>query len=96
MPVSPHILAAATSLFVALLAGTMALLGFRSFQKTRNPRLVFVVIAFVAFTLKSLFVGYNVFTHVIAHDAIEFVSAMFDLLIIFTLFLPFFVGFRGE
>lgn len=96
MPVSPHILAAATSLFVALLAGTMAMLGFRSFQKTRNPRLVFVVIAFVTFTLKSLFVGYNVVTHVIPHDAIEFVSAMFDLLIIFTLFLPFFVRFHGE
>lgn len=92
MPVSPTVLAAVTSGIVALLAATMAVLGFRSFRKTQNPRLVFVVIAFIAFTLKSLFVGYNVLSHAIEHDAIEFISAMFDLLIIFTLFLPFFVG----
>ncbi len=96
MPVSPHTLAAATSLFVALLAWIMAVLGFRSFQKTRNPRLVFVVIAFVTFTVKSLFVSYNVISHVVPHDAIEFISALFDLLIIVTLFLPFFVSFDGE
>lgn len=96
MPVSPTFLAAATSGIVALLAAAMALLGFRSFNKTRNPRLVFVVIAFIAFMLKSLFVGVNVLTHMIPHDAIEFVGAMFDLLIIFTLFLPFFVRFHEE
>lgn len=89
--VSPTTLAAAASAFVALLAAIMAFLGYRSFQKTRNPRLVFVVVAFLAFVIKSLFVGYNVTSHVVRHDAIEFVSALFDVLIVVLLFIPFFM-----
>lgn len=87
---SPTNLAVAASLLVATLTLVMAYLGLRSFQKTRNPRLVFVVVAFVAFALKSLFVSYNVFWHAVPHDSIEFVSALFDVLIVVMLFIPFF------
>ncbi len=86
---SPTTLAVAASTIVALLATTMAYLGFRSFRQTRNPRLVFVAVAFLVFAIKSIFVGANVQTHVVQHDAIEFVSALFDVVIVVLLFLPF-------
>jgi hypothetical protein len=87
---TPTNLAIATSILVALLTAVMAYVGFRSFQKTKNARLVFVVVAFIAFALKSLFVAYNVSGHAVPHDSIEFVSALFDLLIVVLLFIPFF------
>lgn len=90
-PVSPTDLATIASLLVALLAAIMAYLGLRSYQKTKNPRLVFVAVAFLAFVIKSLFVGYNVNFHAVPHDSIEFVSALFDVLIVVTLFIPFFL-----
>jgi len=88
-------LAVAASAIVALLAGALAYLGFRSYGKTRNPRLVFVAVAFLVFAIKSVFVGANVQTHTVQHDAIEFVSALFDLVIIVLLFLPFVTNGRG-
>ncbi len=84
-------LAVATSLGVALLSLVMAYLGVRSFLATDNSRLLFVVMAFAVFALKSLFVAYNVRSHVVDHDAIEFVSALFDLIIVMLLFVPFLV-----
>lgn len=93
MPISTTTLAVATSICVAAIAGLMAALGFKSFRKTRNPRLLFVVTAFGVFSLKSVFVAYNVNSHVVPHDGIEFVSAIFDLLIVVLLFLPFIVNF---
>jgi NO-binding membrane sensor protein with MHYT domain len=88
-------LAVAASAIVAVLASVLAYLGFRSFHKTRNPRLVFVAVAFLVFAIKSVFVGANVQTHLVPHDAIEFVSALFDLVIVVLLFLPFAMNRRG-
>lgn len=92
---SPTNLAVAASAIVALLASVMAYLGFRSYAKTRNPRLVFVAVAFLVFAVKSVFVGANVQTHIVQHDAIEFVSALFDVVIVVLLFLPFAVNRRA-
>ncbi len=87
-------MAVAASFAVAILASVMAYLGIRSFLATENTRLLFVVMAFVVFALKSLFVAYTVSTHEVAHDAIEFVGALFDLIIVLLLFVPFFVRTR--
>ncbi len=84
-------LAVIASAIVAVLSAVMAYLGLRSYRKTRNPRLVFVSVAFIAFVLKSIFVGYNVTYHIVPHDSIEFVSALFDVLIVLMLFIPFFL-----
>lgn len=92
---SPTTLAFLASGLVAVMTATMAYLGWRSYQKTRNPRLVFVIVAFVTFVLKSLFVAYNVKVHAVPHDSIEFVSALFDVLIAVLLFIPFFLDTRG-
>jgi hypothetical protein len=86
---TPVNLAVLASLVVALLAGLMAYWGYRSYRATENLRLLFVVLAFVVFVLKSLFIAYNVRSHAVAHDAIEFVGAMFDLIIVLLLFVPF-------
>lgn len=83
------LLAVLTSGLVALITGIMAYLGYRSYQATGNHRLMFVVIAFMTFMIRSLFVAYSVQTHTIPHDAIEFVSALFDLVIVLLLFVPF-------
>lgn len=87
--VTPTTLAVAASAIVALLASVMAYLGFRSFSKTRNHRLVFVAVAFLVFAIKSIFIGANVRTHLVPHDTIEFVGALFDLVIVVLIFLPF-------
>ncbi len=84
-------LAVVASLGVAVLSAIMAYLGIRSFRATENTRLLFVVMAFIVFAMKSLFVAYNVSSHAVAHDAIEFVGAMFDLIIVMLLFVPFLV-----
>jgi uncharacterized membrane protein YfcA len=90
----PTALAIAASLVVALVTAAMAVLGWRSYKATDNPRLVFVVLAFALFALKSLFVAYNVQTHVVGHDSIEFFSALFDVGIVVLFFMPFVV--RGS
>ncbi|MDX1611845.1 MAG: hypothetical protein R3185_05710 [Candidatus Thermoplasmatota archaeon] len=88
---SPTTLAVLASAIVAVLSAVMAYLGYRSYQRTRNSKLVFIVVAFLVFILKSAFVAYNVTAHVVPHDTIEFVSAVFDLAIVFLLFIPFFL-----
>ena len=84
-------LAVAASSLVTVLTVAMAYLAMRSFQKTRNPRLVFISVAFFVFAIKSLFVAFNVQSHYVQHDAIEFVSALFDVVIVVLFFIPFFV-----
>ena len=87
----PSTLAALAALVVAILAGTMAYLGVKSYRNTGNVRLVFVVLAFLTFVIKSLFTGYNVVSHAVPHDSIEFVVALFDVVIVLLLFIPFFL-----
>ncbi len=86
---TPTNLAVAASILVVLLSGLMAYWGARSYKATGNLRLLFVVVAFVVFVLKSLFVAYNVQYHAVPHDSIEFVGALFDLVVVMVLFVPF-------
>lgn len=82
-------IAVAISLVVAGLATVMAYLGTRSYRATGNLRLLFVVVAFIVFVLKSLFVAYNVRFHAVPHDSIELVGGLFDGIIVLLLFIPF-------
>lgn len=87
---SHAILASLTSVVVLVLTAVMAYLSYRSYQATANTQLLFVGAAFGVFAVKSLFVALNVTYHQVPHDAIEFVSALFDLVIVGLLFIPFF------
>lgn len=89
---TPTTLGTAASVLVAAMTLIMAYLGYRSYRNTGNVRLVFVVVAFVTYALKSLFVAYNLQTHATLHDTIELVSALFDVVIVMLLFVPFFLN----
>lgn len=90
----PTQLAVLANAIVAVLAAIMAYLGIKSYRATGNVKLLFIVIAFVVFIMKALFVSYNVTYHAVPHDAIEFVSALFDVVIVMLLFVPFFARAR--
>jgi hypothetical protein len=84
-----------TSVVVALLALTMAVLAFRAQRKRANPGLRLVGIAFLVFAAKNVFSAYNVLTHAVPHDAIELVLSLFDLALLLLLFAPFLLRRRG-
>jgi hypothetical protein len=77
---------------VAALSAVLAWLTHRSYQATGNWRLLFVFAAFIVFFLKSaLFVWNEVQTpHPIHHDVVLAVAAVFNLVILVLLVIPFF------
>lgn len=89
---NPTTMAALMSAAVAVLAAIMAYLGWKSYRNTGNQRLVFIVLAFFLFIVKSLFTAYNVTSHAVPHDSIELVGSMLDLIIVLLLFIPFFLN----
>jgi hypothetical protein len=78
------------------LAAILAWTSYRSYKATENMRLLFVVLAFVAFALKSFLIFVNEIRepHPMEHHVILFVAGVFDVLIVLLLFIPFFTGRR--
>ncbi|MGB0653162.1 MAG: hypothetical protein ACPGQL_08155 [Thermoplasmatota archaeon] len=94
---SATLLPVSASLLVALLASLMAYMGYKSFQATENARLPFVILAFIIFAVKSIFVASALANHNVApHDTIELVSSLFDLVIVLLLFVPFILPAPGR
>jgi lysylphosphatidylglycerol synthetase-like protein (DUF2156 family) len=89
---SHALLAGVTSLVVLILSLVMGYLAYKSYRRTANAQLLFVGAAFGVFAVKAIFVAVNVTSHAVPHDAIEFVSALFDLVIVGLLFIPFFTS----
>lgn len=73
---------------VGLISLGLAGLALRARGRSGNRQLGFVAGAFLLFAAKSVFSAYNVWTHDIAHDAIELVLSLFDLVILGLLVLP--------
>ncbi len=88
---SPTQLAAVASAIVALIAFAMAYLSWKSYRRTNNPRLVFPLLAFLVFGVKSIFVVANELAdpHPVPHDSVLFVAGLFDVLVVAMLFIPF-------
>lgn len=83
-------LAPYTYLIVGIIAAAMAYLGWRSYQNTANVRVLFVVIAFVAIALKSLFVVLHEWaSHKLDHHEVIVIMGLFDVLIVLLFFVPF-------
>lgn len=82
---------------VAVLAAILAWITHRSYQATGNWRLLFVFTAFIVFFIKSTLFAWNEFQHPhpIHHDVVLLVVAIFDLVIILLLVIPFLVQ-RGR
>lgn len=83
-------------LIVALLAGLLAWYTYRSYKGTENWRLLFVFMAFVVFLLKSVLFVWNEFQdpHPMPHDLVLALSALFDVIVLLLLVIPFFA--RGK
>ena len=80
----------AASLFVAALTAYMAYRVMRSYRLTQDLRLLFVFMAFMVFAIKSVFVAVTVIPpHIVEHDSIEAVGALFDVIVVALLFIPF-------
>lgn len=82
----------ASSAIVFILAGVMAYLGLKSYRTTGNERLLFVVLAFGVFMLKSVVIGVNDFAvkHIFfEHHTALFFAAVFDVIIVALLVVPF-------
>lgn len=86
---------AGVSILVATLAFTMAGMGFAAAAKRGNRSLRVVALSFAVFGVKNVFSAINVSTHLVAHDMIELVLSLFDLVILVLLFAPFLLRKRG-
>ncbi len=77
---------------VAVLAAVLAWFTFRSYRATENWRLLFVFTAFLVFFLKSVLFLWNELQepHPIHHDVVLAVAAVFNLIILVLLVIPFF------
>lgn len=77
---------------VAVLAAVLAWFTFRSYRATENWRLLFVLTAFLVFFLKSVLFLWNELQepHPIHHDVVLAVAAVFNLIILVLLVIPFF------
>lgn len=85
----------AASLLVAAITAYMAYRVLRSYRATDDMRMLFVFMAFLVFSLKSIFIAITVVPpHVVKHDSIEAVGALFDAVIVGLLFVPFIVRSR--
>lgn len=80
-----------TYLIVGILSAVMAWWSLQSYRNTGNLRILFVLIAFVALTLKSLVVMANEWspTHPIDHHPLLVVMGVLDVLIVLLFFVPF-------
>ena len=65
--------------FVAAIAFLLALIAYRAKIRTDNRALLFLVGAFALLAVKGILVAVALPTHIIGHENLELVSALFDL-----------------
>lgn len=78
----------ATSAVVATVSLALAVVAWRAKRATGRAGLELVAGAFLVFFVKNGFSAYNVLTHVVAHESLELVLSLFDLVTIALLFAP--------
>lgn len=76
---------------VGLAALTLFAVTLLAQRRSGNPRLTFVSLAFLAFSVKSGFVAAVLMNGWLVHEHLEVVQSLFDLAIIGLLFVPLFV-----
>lgn len=88
MPETVTVLSATTSLAVAAICAVVAVIALRARRATGREGLGFVAAGFFVFVVKNAFSAFNVLTHVVAHESLELVLSLFDLVAVFLLFAP--------
>lgn len=75
-------------LLVAVIAAVLTWVAFRAQRRTASRSLQFVVVAFALFALKGIVVSIALWNHMLGHEHLEVVSAVFDLGIVALLIWP--------
>lgn len=81
--------AVAIIVVVALVSLLLTLLAAAAWRRTGNRKLAFVTGAFAVFFAKSVLTAYSVHTGFIAHEELELVGSLGDLLVVLLLVAPF-------
>lgn len=76
-------------LVVATVSFALAILAVLAWRRTGNARLGFVTAAFFVFGAKSVLTSYSLKTGFIAHEDLELVNSLGDLLAVLLLLAPF-------
>jgi steroid 5-alpha reductase family enzyme len=73
---------------VAIVALILAVIAFRAKVRTGNKALIFLTLAFALLAIKSILVATSLPTHLIGHEHLELVAALFDLGIVVLIAIP--------
>ncbi len=86
-----HSLAPWAYLIVGVVVTVLGLLSLRSYRATGNPKLLFVVMAFLVLGLKSVFVIFNEVgtPHAVDEHTEIVLMGFFDVIAVLLLFIPF-------
>lgn len=91
-----HEITSMVILLVGVALTVLAVLAIAAFRKSGNARLKFVSAAFGVFATKQFFSAWAVFSRAIAHEELEAILAVFDVVIVAALIAPFFLGRGGS
>ena len=75
-------------LVVAILASILSLIGFSSYLKSRDKRVIFVASAFAIFFIKNFLVFISLLYDIFPHGNLEFIEALFDLVTLILFIVP--------
>ena len=75
-------------LVVSAISIGLGILASRAVARTGNRKLWFLAAAFGVMALKGLLVAYALIAHAVAHQHLELISSLFDLVIVTLLVLP--------
>lgn len=76
-------------LAVGVLATALAAIAWAAHRRTKDVRLLWVGAAFVVFAAKEVVTGYAIVTESIAHESLELVNSLLDLVVLVLLVVPF-------
>jgi 4-amino-4-deoxy-L-arabinose transferase-like glycosyltransferase len=74
---------------VALISLALSVLAALAWRRTQNRKLAFVTAAFLTFFAKSLITAYALWTEEVAHEHLEVVGSVLDLVVVGLLISPF-------
>jgi len=90
-----HEVSAGFMLLSAIIGATLMGFAIGSYRRSHLPGLAFVAGAFFLFTLKSLIVGYSLYSGAIGHEHLELVDAIGDLGTVLLFLVPFWLPGRA-
>ena len=75
---------------VGIIAAALSIISYVAYLRTQNRAVLFLVGAFVVFTIKNLFAAASLSANIVAHEHLEVIEGLFDLVVVALLIAPFF------